>query len=233
MSHHRMLIGALILMASGCQQEMANQPSYRPLVPSRLFPNGMSARQLPRGVVAREWKASNDPLKNGLKSQFRDELTVSAEDAKTTEAKPPSGAPTEPSHFVDTFPFAITRADLERGQERYTIYCALCHDSVGTGRGKIVERGYVKPPNFHTDASRGFARYDKSVPLTTAPIGYIFEVITRGYGAMPRYGPQISEADRWRIIAYLRALQLSQYAVIDDLPVGPRKAARDALGERP
>ena len=229
----RLVFVLVFFVASGCQQEMANQPSYRPLVPSRLFPDGMSARPLSRGVVAREWKASEDPLRNGLKPAFRDVPSTSDADRTASVMKPPPDAPTDPSHFVDTFPFEITQADLARGQERYTIYCALCHDPVGTGHGKIVERGYVKPPNFHTEVARGFARYEKNVPLRDAPIGYIFEVISRGYGAMPQYGPQIAERDRWCIIAYLRALQLSQHAVIEDLPLGPRKAARDALGVRP
>lgn len=221
------LISALGSIA-GCQQEMAAQPSYRPLVPSREFPNRMSARLLPEGVVAREWNRSDDPLNVGLKAEFIHEPPTADQ---TT--KPTPNAPIDPSRFVDELPFKTTKADLKRGQERYTIYCALCHDPLGNGRGKIVERGYLKPPNFHSENSRGFERYGKSISLRDVPVGYIFEVISNGYGGMPRYGPQINELDRWRIVAYLKALQLSQHAVIEDLPERSRRAALDALGDHP
>ncbi len=217
-----------LLALAGCQQEMAAQPSYRPLVPSRDFPRGMSARLLPEGVVAREWESSDAPTVHGLKAEFREQSPP-----VDGEVKPTPDAPVDPSRFAALFPFEITKADLRRGQERYTIYCALCHDPVGTGRGKIVERGYLKPPNFHTDDSRGFARYGKSIPLKDVSIGYIFDVITNGYAGMPRYAPQVDAADRWRIIAYLRALQLSQHAAIDDLPPSAKQTASDALGGRP
>ena len=134
---------------------------------------------------------------------------------------------------MDGFPFVLTRADLDRGQERYTIYCAVCHDPVGTGNGKIPERGYVKPPNYHTDASRGFALYRRTVSLRDVPVGYLFEVISRGYGAMPRYANLIPAQDRWRIAAYVRALQLSQQSELGALPPTARRAATDALGGPP
>ena len=140
--------------------------------------------------------------------------------------------PTRPGSSP-TFLSSSTREDLDRGQERYTIFCAVCHDPIGTGQGKIVERGYVRPPNYHTERSRGFARYGKSIPLRDVPAGYLFEVITRGYGAMPRYAPQIPPADRWRIVAYVRALQLSQHAVLGDLPPARREAVNEALRSTP
>ena len=109
----------------------------------------------------------------------------------------------------------------------------MCHGPTGDGNGKIPERGYVRPPNYHSDNSRGFARFDKAIPLREVPIGYIFEVITRGYGAMPRYRKQIPAVDRWRIVAYVRALQLSQYAVVDKLPTGQRAVAASHLEGHP
>jgi mono/diheme cytochrome c family protein len=225
-----LLIPAFAVLA-GCQQKMAEQPSYRPLVPSHLFADGTSARPLPPGVMAREWRTSDDPIVTGLKPQPSDAspATTSGE----TSTRPSPGAPTDPAKFVEEFPFEVTRSDLARGQERYTIFCAVCHDPIGTGRGKIVERGYVRPPNFHADASRGFGRYGKTIRLRDVPIGYIFEVITHGYGAMPRYGPRVAARDRWRIAAYLRALQMSQHAEIADLPEDARRAARAALEGRP
>jgi mono/diheme cytochrome c family protein len=242
-------IAALLALAAaaGCQQKMAEQPYYRPYEPSRFFPDGMSARKPPEGAVAREWLLSDDPLVSGLKPQFRvahpaavGEKPASKGDEKGTEkgakgqpARPPADAPSDPAKFVDGYPFELTRADVERGQERYTIFCAVCHDPLGNGNGKIPERGYVKPPNFHADGSRGFALYRKNVPLRTAPVGYLFEVVSRGYGAMPRYGPQIPPRDRWRIVAYVRALQLSQHAELNALPPGARKDAEQSLGGAP
>jgi mono/diheme cytochrome c family protein len=208
---------------------MANQPSYRPLQPGALFANGMSARPLPKGVIARQWMRSQDPLSSGLKAEYRGALAALSREPVAKGGTPTADAPTDPGRFVTNVPFELTGEDLERGQERYTIFCAVCHDPVGTGHGKIIERGYVRPPNYHTENSRGFARYGKSIPLRDVPAGYVFEVITHGYGAMPRYAPQIAPRDRWRIVAYVRALQLSQYAVLDELPPDDRKVADEAL----
>lgn len=207
---------------------MADQPSYQTYEPSAVFPRGMAARQPPEGAVAREWLRTDDPLMTGLKE--RGSPAPAGAKPGTT---PPPDAPSDPGKFVNGYPFELTRADLDRGQERFTIYCAVCHDPIGTGKGRIPERGYIKPPNFHTDNSRGFALYRKTVPLRTAPVGYLFEVVSRGYGAMPRYGPQIPPKDRWRIVAYVRALQLSQHAELDRLPADVRQAAEQSLGGAP
>jgi mono/diheme cytochrome c family protein len=209
---------------------MARQPSYRPYEPSEFFADGMSARTPPEGTIAREWLRSDDPLMTGLTAGPRGTPAPAGEKPGTA---PPKDAPSDPGKFVEQFPFPLTRDDLERGQERFTIFCAVCHDPVGTGRGRIPERGYVKPPNFHTDASRGFAMYRQAVPLRTAPVGYLFEVVSRGFGAMPRYDAQIPAKDRWCIVAYVRALQLSQYAELDRLPPAVRDAAKPALGDLP
>ena len=218
----------LFLVSVGCQQEMARQPSYRKYEPSTFFPDGTSARPIPAGAVGREEPRAGDPVTTGLKPGTR---PAPAGKDRPEPAEP--GAPDDPAKFVDTFPFAMTQDDLERGRERFTIFCTACHGPLGDGGGKIPERGYLRPPNYHTDASRGFARFGKTVPLRDVPAGYVFEVITRGYGAMPRYAPQIKPADRWRIVAYFKALVLSQHAPVAGLPEGPRKAARDALGGTP
>ena len=105
----------------------------------------------------------------------------------------------------DYMPFAVTRDDLERGQVRYNIYCAPCHSRVGDGNGYIPSRGFSrKPPSFHIER------------LEKAPVGYIYGVITEGFGIMPDYSSQIPPMDRWRIVAYVRALQLSQHATAAD-----------------
>jgi mono/diheme cytochrome c family protein len=207
----RALAIVLISVTVGCQQKMGDQPSYRPLQASSIFPQGMSARQLPEGALAREWPLADDPMLTGLKSRSSPDT------------------PSDPGNYANVLPFELARGDLDRGQERYTIYCAVCHDPVGTGAGKVPERGYVKPPNFHTDSSRGFALYRRNVPLREVPVGYIFQVVSRGYGAMPRHGFLIVEKDRWRIAAYVRALQVSQHAEVDTLP----PAVRQALGVPP
>jgi hypothetical protein len=108
----------------------------------------------------------------------------------------------------DGLPFPVTLAVLERGQERYNVYCTPCHSRVGNGAGMIVQRGYRPAGNFHT------AR------LETAPLGHFFNVISNGYGAMPDYSAQITPIDRWAITAYIRALQLSQHAKSSDVASG-------------
>ena len=113
---------------------------------------------------------------------------------------------------VETFPFPVDRPVLARGQERYTIFCAPCHGAVGDGRGMIVQRGFSPPPSFHTDR------------LRNEPVGHYFHVITNGYGAMYPYASRIPPDDRWAIIAYVRALQLSQNAKLDDLPPDVRRS---------
>jgi hypothetical protein len=108
--------------------------------------------------------------------------------------------------LVDTFPFPVTANDILRGQERYNIYCTPCHDYTGSGRGMIVERGFPPPPSYHIDR------------LRQAPVGHFFDVMTNGYGSMYSYASRITPEDRWRITAYIRALQLSENAKIEDVP---------------
>lgn len=108
--------------------------------------------------------------------------------------------------LVDAFPFPITRNDLGRGRERYNVYCTPCHDYTGSGRGMIVERGFPAPPSYHIDR------------LRKAPVGHFYDVITNGYGTMYNYAARVEPADRWRIAAYIRALQLSQQATLNDVP---------------
>jgi hypothetical protein len=108
--------------------------------------------------------------------------------------------------YATIFPQAVSWEILERGRGRFDIFCSPCHDRTGSGRGAIVERGYRAPPSFHIDR------------LRQAPPGYLFDVISRGLGAMPDYAQQVSAQDRWAILAYLRALQLSRAALEGDLP---------------
>jgi hypothetical protein len=111
---------------------------------------------------------------------------------------------------AEQFPFPITRQVLERGRARYNIYCSPCHDYTGSGRGMIVQRGFPPPPSYHLDR------------LRRAPAGHFFEVMTDGYGAMYSYAGRITPEDRWAIVAYIRALQRSQHATLDDVPAAER-----------
>ncbi len=108
--------------------------------------------------------------------------------------------------FVARVPLELDRALLMRGQERFNIYCSPCHGLAGRGDGMIVERGFRQPPSYTLER------------LRQAPAGHFFDVMTRGFGAMPAYGPQLPPRDRWAIVAYVRALQLSQHAALDDVP---------------
>jgi mono/diheme cytochrome c family protein len=120
------------------------------------------------------------------------------------------------SQFVDSFPYPITMQVLEHGYDRFMIYCVVCHDPLGTGRGKIVERGYTPPPSYHIPR------------LRTVPVGHLFAVVSEGYGSMPSYAGQISPRDRWAIVAYVRALQLSQHFPVDQLTPEMKKDVTNA-----
>ena len=178
--------GALALLlaaAVGCRQDMHDQPKYIPLRPSSFFDDGRSARPIPAGTVARGHLDEDTALYTG---------------------KGPDGK------YVNDFPFPVTKEVLLRGQQRFNIYCAPCHDRLGTGNGMVVRRGFRHPPSYHIDR------------LRNAPNGYIFDVITNGFGAMQDYSAQVAPADRWAIVAYERVLQLSQNATMDDVPAADR-----------
>ena len=112
--------------------------------------------------------------------------------------------------LVDAFPFQVTRRTLKQGRERYNIFCSPCHDLVGNGQGMVVQRGFRRPFSFHTKR------------LRDARVGYFFDVMTKGFGAMADYTAQISPRDRWAIVAYIRALQLSQRTTLADVPAEER-----------
>jgi cytochrome c len=111
---------------------------------------------------------------------------------------------------VETFPFPITRADLVRGQERFNIYCSPCHSRVGDGNGMVVRRGFRQAASYHSEK------------LLKAPVGHFFDVMTNGFGAMPSYASRVEPDDRWRIAAYIRVLQFSQSAGLEDVPADQR-----------
>ena len=112
------------------------------------------------------------------------------------------------------FPAPVAAQTMARGRERYEIYCSPCHGRTGQGDGMVVLRGYRRPPSFHQDR------------LRDAPVGHFFDVVTNGFGAMPDYASQIRADDRWAIIAYVRALQLSEHATLADVPAPERDRIR-------
>jgi len=210
---------------------MARQPYYRPLEPTNFFPDGRSSRPLVDGTVPRGRPLEQSPIL----TYRRDPAHADAARAAALIGNPtmnafaallPFTAGAGVADYIDVFPIDMDKKAMERGRERFNIYCAVCHDALGTGNGKIVERGYLRPPNYHTDKSRGFERRGISVPLRDLPVGYYFEVITRGFGAMPDYASQIPPEDRWKIVAYVRALQRSQWAPLKDLPESVQQKVR-------
>jgi mono/diheme cytochrome c family protein len=111
---------------------------------------------------------------------------------------------------VNEFPFPVTKEVILRGQERFNIYCTPCHDRTGGGNGMVTTRGFRHPPSYHIDR------------LVQAPVGHFYDVMTNGLGAMPDYAAQVEPKDRWAIAAYIRTLQLSQQATINDVPAEAR-----------
>jgi mono/diheme cytochrome c family protein len=225
----------LCLLTTACQQEMARQPSYRPLERTDFFADGRASRPLVEGT---------EPYRGGERgtpSLLTYRRTPKDADAARAAALIgnlglnaladllPAMQGTAVADYVDVCPIAIDREALERGRDRFNIYCSVCHDALGSGNGKIVERGYLQPPNYHTDYSRGFERRGQKVLLRNAPLGYFFEVITNGYGGMPDYASQVPPDDRWKIIAYIRVLQRSQWVPLKDLPAVEREKFRVEL----
>jgi mono/diheme cytochrome c family protein len=181
------LLFALSLTASlsGCRQDMHDQPKFVPLRGTTFFADNRSARSQVAGTVARGQGQSGSYFLTGM-----------------------SGG-----KEGDGLPIPVTLSVLERGQERFNIYCSPCHSRVGNGEGRIVQRGYHQAANFHSER------------LHEAPAGHFFNVITHGYGAMPDYHVELAPADRWAVVAYIRALQLSQNAKTSDVVPGARIAS--------
>jgi hypothetical protein len=177
------LFGLAGVASSGCRQDMHDQPRYEAMEASGFFTDGRSARPPVAGTVAR--------------GQLRD-------DAHLYEGK-------VAGELAKTFPFPVTIEVMRRGQERYDIFCAPCHDRTGGGRGMVVLRGFTGPVSFHEPR------------LRDAAPGYLYDVVTRGFGRMSPYAAQIPVKDRWAIVAYIRALQFSQRAPLEEVPERVRR----------
>jgi hypothetical protein len=184
-------LGGVAMLLAGCRLDMHVQPKYLPYEPSNFFDDGRSERPVVPGTVARGQLHTDELLYTGKENGV----------------------------VSDKFPFPMTRADLERGRERYNIYCTPCHDYTGSGQGMIVQRGFPPPPSFHLESMR------------RAPAGHFFEVITNGFGSMYSYASRVEPEDRWRIAAYIRALQLSQHATMQDVPESDRSNLTRGSGD--
>jgi mono/diheme cytochrome c family protein len=206
MSRCRHLGAGLLALACGllpaCQQRMAVQQHIGPDQASSFYPDGRASPPLVDGTVARGHLRTDYPYFAGTRTRA---VRVWAVPAALIGNAAPGGlgalalAAAQENNYVDTFPLKVTRELIEHGQHRYMIYCVVCHDPLGTGRGTIVERGYTPPASYHIDR------------LRNAPVGHFFAVISDGYGSMPEHKQQIPVRDRWATATYIRALQLSQH----------------------
>jgi hypothetical protein len=174
---------AVAMLVFGCRLDMHVQPKYLPYEPTTFFDDGRSERPPVPGTVARGHLHLDELLYTGKENGV----------------------------VSNRFPFPMTHEDLERGRQRYNIYCTPCHDYTGSGRGMIVQRGFPTPPSYHIDR------------LRQASVGHFFDVITNGDGSMYSYASRIEPEDRWRIAAYIRVLQLSQHASLQDVPEAERQ----------
>jgi len=180
------LLGLSIsLLLAGCRQDMQNEPKMIPQRGSDLFADHRGARPQVLDTVARGQLHENSYFYTGV-------------------VLGPNGYKQE----LDQMPFPVTMEVLQRGQERFNIYCTPCHSRVGNGLGEIVQRGFKPAANLNDQVRK------------SQPISHYFYVMTHGYGAMPDYSSQLAPADRWAVAAYIRALQLSQDATAHDVPAG-------------
>ena len=263
---HRLLLTAFcLLFLAGCRRDMQDQPRYEVYETSDFFKNGMASRRPVQGTVPRGYlredtflyagtvtgggargAAAGGPVAGGGGQPPGGNLQIAGNAAQAggivqqnQPAQRPSDTPQPTGSSaaqtasqsaedeVDAYPFPITREDLDRGQERFNAFCSMCHGQVGNADGMVVKRGFRKPTSYHTDQ------------LRQAKLGHFFDVITNGWGSMPSYGAQIPPEDRWRIVAYIRALQFSQQATLADVPPEERQkleggssAASGGEGER-
>ena len=190
-----LLLTAYCLLAAGCgvRFDMQDQPRYKAYKKSDFFSDKRASRDMPDGTVARGQLHDNKAFYTGK----IDNPNLNAPIATTTDASGNTLVTSFPND-IDEFPVPVTKELVDRGQERFNIHCIVCHGPGGNGDGMIVRRGFPKPPTYHDDR------------LRNAPVGHFFDVMTNGWGRMSSYAYQIQPADRWAIVAYIRALQVSQ-----------------------
>lgn len=177
-----LFMAAMAVCGVACRRDMGRQAYHRPLDASGFFSDGMSARRLPAHTIARGQLQEDELFYTGRIN----------------------------GQLMDLFPMPVTRELLDRGQQRFDIYCSVCHGRTGQGNGMVARRGFPAPPSYDLDR------------LRAAPVGHFVEVISNGYGLMYSYASRVEPADRWAIAAYIRTLQLSHHASINDAPAAER-----------
>lgn len=197
-----------LLSACGIRQDMQDQPRYKAYKKSDFFADGKGSREKVDGTIARGQLNEN----KGFYTGKVDNPNPNAQVETTTDSSGNTLVSSFPN-AISEFPLPVTKELIDRGQERYNIYCIVCHGPVGNGDGMIVRRGFSKPPTYHDDR------------LRNAPVGHFFDVITNGWGKMNGYAYSVQPADRWAIVAYIRALQVAQTP--EEL-LGPKPAATQA-----
>ena len=202
-----LLTAYCLLGTAACRRDMHDQPKMKPYRSSTFFGDGLSWRPPVEGTVARGFLKTDTEFFTGKKAgktatNTAALPTLTPAGPEPTAANPvaaggPQGAAAYPDD-IEIFPIPVTREIVRRGKERYEIFCSACHGLTGNGDGMIVRRGFRRAASFNDER------------LRQAPVGHFFDAITNGWGAMPSYASQIPAQDRWAIVAYLRALQLSQ-----------------------
>ncbi|WP_238613413.1 c-type cytochrome [Candidatus Oscillochloris fontis] len=190
-------VGLLGMLLTACHTDMYNQAKLQTYEPSTFFADGRASRPVVAGAVV----VGQDEVDTFLNTGKID------------------------GELVDMMPFPVTADLLARGQQQYTIYCSVCHGVAGLGQSAVAERGAIVPANFHQQR------------LRDVPVSHFFDIITNGvyrgdptkdgYQSMFSYASRVKVEDRWAIAAYIRALQLSQNATVDDVPLD----MRDQLGQ--
>lgn len=215
----RLFIALVAASAAGCDRlDMYDQPRVEPYEASRFEKDGMSARPRIEETIARGELREDDAFYRGAAGGRPVAeipplaLTIAFEQRRAATRVIGEPEPTSPPTDAER-----RTALLERGRERYDIFCSACHGRLGDGDGMIVRRGFRRPPPFVLER------------LRNAPAGHYFDVISNGFGAMPSYAPRIEPADRWAIIAYVRALQLRADAPLADVPTDKRGEIADAM----
>ena len=194
---------AFVSSITGCDRlDMYDQPRYEPLEESHFYADGLSARQPVEGTIPRGGLREDTAYFTG-RSDGKPVAVVPEAAYRAIFDRVPKRFDGE---FENVDRAELRLAMLERGRDRFDIYCSVCHGRTGEGNGMIVQRGFRPPPNYTIDR------------LRAAPAGHLFDVISNGIGAMASYASRIEVADRWAIVAYIRALQLSQHAGLDDVP---------------
>ena len=196
MSNHKilwMILISVVAIGSACRYDMQDQPRYKQFKKSDFFNDHKAMRELPQGTVARGFLRDNKAFYQGKKEN----ADANAVATTGTDARGNTVVTSFPN-AIEKNPVPITAELVDRGEERYKVFCMVCHGPVGNGDGMIVRRGYPQPPSYNDDR------------LRNAPDGHFYDVITNGWGKMNSYGSMVPPEDRWAIVAYIRALQISQ-----------------------